>query len=111
MPRTDSELKGRWTDPPAEKREMAIFLACWNQGALVLRGVCLWLVVVLRSTRPPQKSRNFSGAFGLAFLPLAPYLIFGTVLKSARQQPEFGLSGLACHAKSKSVEFFAVPRL
>ena len=26
--------------------------------------------------------------------------------KSERQQPEFGLSGFACHAKSKSVEFF-----
>ena len=40
------------------------------------------------------------------FLPLASYLISGTVLKSERQQPEFGLSGFAFNAKSKSVEFF-----
>ena len=60
---------------------------------------------------PKKIQKLFSGAFGLVFLPLAPYLILGTVLKSARQQPEFGLSGFAFNAKSKSVEFFAVPRL
>ena len=55
---------------------------------------------------PPKKPRSISGAFGLVFLPLASYLFFGTVLKSARQQPEFGLSGFACHAKSKSAGLF-----
>ena len=99
---TDSELKGRWTDPPAEKLP---FSACWNQGALVLRGVCLWLVIVLRSTRPPKKSRKEFWRVWAGFLPLAPYSILGTVLKSARQQPEFGLSGFAFNAKSKSAEF------
>ena len=57
--------KGAVDWPPAEN---GLFLACWNQGALVLRGVCLWLVIVLRSTRPPKKSRIFvSGAFGQVF--------------------------------------------
>ena len=72
----------------------------------MLRGVCLWLVIVLRSTRPPKKSRFFFWRVWAGFLPLASYLISGTVLKSERQQPEFGLSGFAFNAKSKSVEFF-----
>ena len=60
----------------------------------------------LCSGRPDQQIFFvFLGASGLVFLSLASCTIFGTVLKSARQQPEFGLSGLACHAKSKSVEF------
>ena len=65
----------------------------------------LWLC----SGRLDEKKTFFllaSGVPGLVFLSLASYLILGTVLKSARQQPEFGLSGLACHAKSKSAGLF-----
>ena len=62
----------------------------------------------LCSGRPDHKNPFlFSpGASGLVvFLSLTSCTIFGTVLKSTRQQPGFGLPGLACHAKSKSVEF------
>ena len=41
----------------------------------------------------------------LFFLSLAAYLTLGTVLKSARPQPEFGLSCLALNAKPKSAGF------
>ena len=88
------------------------FSACWNQGALVLRGVCLWLVVVLRSTRSTQKNPEFFfKRVWAGFLPLAPYLFLVLCFKSVGLQPEFGLSGLACHAKSKSVGFFCSPAL
>ena len=64
----------------------------------------------LYSGRPDQKNL-FPGASGLAFLSLASSPILGTELKSARQQPEFGLSlGLVCHAKSKSIDFFVASR-
>ena len=54
----------------------------------------------------PKKIHNFFWRVWAGFLPLASYLISGTVLKSERQQPEFDLSGFAFNAKSKSVEFF-----
>ena len=55
---------------------------------------------------PPKNPDFFFWRVWAGFLPLASYLISGTVLKSERQQPEFGLSGFAFNAKSKSAEFF-----
>ena len=70
-------------------------------------GVCQWPLVVIGSTGL-KKSDLFFLVCLFFFLPLAPYvyLILGTVLKSARPQPQFGLSFLACHAKHKSADFF-----
>ena len=63
----------------------------------------------------PQKIQNLPEFFfkrvWAGFLPLASYLFLVLCFKSAGLQPEFGLSGLACHAKSKSVEFFCSPAL
>ena len=101
---TDSELKGRWTDP---LRKIAIF------GVLESRRVgasrCLSVArdcASVDSTPKKIQPDFFFWRVWAGFLPLASYLISGTVLKSERQQPEFGLSGFAFNAKSKSVEFF-----
>ena len=56
----------------------------WTKKSNFLLLVCLWV----------------------GFLSLASYLVLGTALKSARQQPEFGLSGLALNAKPKSAAIF-----
>ena len=53
-----------------------------------------------------KKFKNSWRGVWAGFLSLTSYVIFGTAHSWPIQQPEFGLSGLACHAKPKSVEFF-----
>ena len=72
------------------KRRLAVCLSAafgcvrvdWTKKTNVFLLVCLWVLISVTG--------------------IVPYL--GTVLKSARQRPEFGLSGLALNAKPKSAD-------
>ena len=101
---TDSELKGRWTDPPAEKWPFFGVLESRRVGASRCLSVARDCASV--DSTPKKIQDFFFWRVWAGFLPLASYLISGTVIKSERQQPEFGLSGFAFNAKSKSVELF-----
>ena len=76
--KTDPELKGRWTDPPAEK--MAIFrrVGIKAYGCFAVSVRASWLCF---GRLDPKKIPDFFfWRVWAGFLPLTSHLILGTVL-------------------------------